>query len=70
MLLGVCFGLILYNFIHYNAHYGPEPNIGWIKAIRTHHLNHHFKDQHTMYGITCLIWDHFYKTMKPKLKYK
>ena len=62
MLLGILSGIILYNILHYCAHYGTEFKIGWLRALSQNHLNHHFKEQHSLYGITTKIWDHVFRT--------
>jgi sterol desaturase/sphingolipid hydroxylase (fatty acid hydroxylase superfamily) len=68
MVIGTIFGVLFYNLFHYYSHFGSEFSIGWMKALRNHHLNHHFKNQHILFGISSTLWDHFYKTMKPRLK--
>jgi sterol desaturase/sphingolipid hydroxylase (fatty acid hydroxylase superfamily) len=70
IFVGVISGLLFYNIIHYNCHLGPEVNIGWFRALRTHHMKHHFRDQNSRFGISATIMDHIFGTFTPKEKSK
>jgi len=50
-LLGVCFGYMMYEFVHYMTHSMPP-----FLSIQQHHLSHHQLCK-TKFGLTTRIWD-------------
>ncbi|EGG23714.1 Fatty acid hydroxylase [Cavenderia fasciculata] len=60
---GIACGYMLYDTIHYYFHHGE---ITWLpsklKEFKTHHLNHHYKDDNKNFGITSTIFDIIFGT--------
>jgi sterol desaturase/sphingolipid hydroxylase (fatty acid hydroxylase superfamily) len=64
-IAGFATGYLSYDMIHYWVHhFAPKSRIG--KAIRRHHLEHHFKHTTTGYGVSSPLWDVVFGTLHPK----
>jgi sterol desaturase/sphingolipid hydroxylase (fatty acid hydroxylase superfamily) len=48
---GVVSGYLFYDFMHWSVHY-REPWTSWGRALRRHHMSHHFADPTTNFGIS------------------
>lgn len=56
MLVGTALGYLAYDWIHYYTHHArPKTRIG--KFLRRYHMEHHFKDQSTHFGLSSPLWD-------------
>lgn len=56
LFAGVCLGYLAYDWIHYYTHhFRPTTRVG--KFLRRYHMEHHFKDQSTHFGISSPLWD-------------
>ncbi len=56
MLAGTLLGYLAYDWTHfYTHHFHPKGGIG--KYLRRYHLEHHFKDADTHFGISNPLWD-------------
>lgn len=59
--IGFGAGYLAYDTIHYVVHYFPlKGRIG--KALRAHHMRHHFKEPDRGYGVSNPFWDHVFRT--------
>lgn len=59
--VGTVAGYLLYELAHYGAHH-TVPRTPWGRAIRRHHLRHHFKDSGRNFGISSPLWDFVFRT--------
>lgn len=53
---GTVGGYLIYDWMHYYTHHG-RPKSGWLKKMRKFHLEHHFKDHETRFGLSSPLWD-------------
>jgi len=54
---GLIIGYIAYDLTHYYVHHG-KPTSGYFKKLRDHHMQHHFRNQDSGFGITSTLWDY------------
>jgi sterol desaturase/sphingolipid hydroxylase (fatty acid hydroxylase superfamily) len=58
---GFLFGYLCYDMIHYATHHLPmRSRLG--RALRRYHMNHHFVDDDTAYGVSNPLWDVIFAT--------
>jgi sterol desaturase/sphingolipid hydroxylase (fatty acid hydroxylase superfamily) len=62
---GIVAGYLWYDFLHYASHHF-KPRTNWGKAMRSHHLSHHFADTETNYGISHKWLDRLLGTLKAR----
>lgn len=43
---------LYYEYAHWAAHHDPNPRLPWVRAMKRHHLLHHFKNEHYWFGVT------------------
>jgi len=56
VIAGTVVGYLAYDWVHYYTHHArPRTRMG--KYLRRFHLEHHFKDQDTHYGLSSPLWD-------------
>jgi len=61
LLAGTTTGYLAYDWIHYYTHhFRPTTRLG--KFLRRYHMEHHFKDQKTHFGISSPLWDLVFRT--------
>jgi sterol desaturase/sphingolipid hydroxylase (fatty acid hydroxylase superfamily) len=48
---GIVVGYLFYDFMHWSVHY-RTPRTEWGRALRSHHMSHHFADPTTNFGIS------------------
>lgn len=63
-LAGLACGFMLYDAIHFYFHHGDAawfPN--FLKRMKTAHLNHHYKDDTTNFGVTSQLFDYAFGTV-------
>lgn len=53
---GVLLGYLCYDCIHYAIHH-TKISRGWMADLRKAHLNHHFRDPSTSFGISSRLID-------------
>lgn len=53
----------LYEFCHCVQHLPFTPRWEWLRALKKHHLAHHFHNEHGNYGITSVLWDRAFNTL-------
>lgn len=61
MLAGTLFGYLAYDWTHFYTHHA-RPKRGLGKFLRRYHLEHHFKDADTHFGISHPLWDFVFGT--------
>jgi 4-hydroxysphinganine ceramide fatty acyl 2-hydroxylase len=61
MFAGFLFGYLCYDMIHYATHHFPMKRGVWL-WLRQYHMRHHYKDDHTGYGVTSPLWDYVFRT--------
>lgn len=55
-------GYLGYDYIHYATHHFPmRSRLG--RAIRRHHLKHHYAGEQARYGVSSPLWDYVFGTM-------
>lgn len=64
-LAGLACGFMLYDAIHFYFHHGDAPWLpSFLKKMKTAHLNHHYKDDTTNFGVTSQIFDYLCGTLR------
>lgn len=60
---GFAFGYVCYDSIHYATHhFAMSGGVGrWLKQ---YHLRHHYRDDHTGYGVSSPLWDYVFGTTR------
>ncbi len=58
---GFVFGYIVYDMSHYAVHHITFKN-KLFKAIKKHHMLHHYKDPNAGFGFTSTVWDKAFGT--------
>jgi sterol desaturase/sphingolipid hydroxylase (fatty acid hydroxylase superfamily) len=65
LIAGTASGYIAYDWIHYYLHHGrPRTRAG--RFLKRYHLEHHYKDQTSHFGISSPLWDLVFQTFKAK----
>ena len=59
--LNACFagflsGYLVYDMTHYALHHATFHS-AWLKALKRHHMQHHFVDSSCGYGVSSPLWD-------------
>lgn len=60
---GIVSGYLFYDYLHFSVHALP-PRTRWGRAIRAHHLSHHFADPTTNFGLTQRFVDRMAGTLR------
>lgn len=60
--VGIVVGYLWYDFLHWSTHHG-EMRTDWGKALRAHHMAHHFADYEKNYGISHMWMDRLLGTL-------
>lgn len=61
LLAGTLLGYLAYELVHYSAHH-RRPRTALGRALRRHHLRHHFADPGRNFGISSPLWDLVFRT--------
>lgn len=61
LMSGFLIGYLAYDLIHYATHHFSM-RAGYWKFIKRHHMQHHYKDPDTRYGVSSPIWDWAFRT--------
>jgi sterol desaturase/sphingolipid hydroxylase (fatty acid hydroxylase superfamily) len=62
---GTVTGYIAYDWVHYYTHhFRPTTRIG--KFIRRYHMEHHYKDSDSHFGISSPLWDYVFGTARSR----
>ena len=61
LMSGFMIGYLIYDLTHYATHHLPMRS-GFAKYIKRHHMQHHYKDADTRFGVSFPIWDWVFRT--------
>ncbi|MGF1469403.1 MAG: sterol desaturase family protein [Sandaracinaceae bacterium] len=61
-MAGSLFGYLAYEAAHYQAPHG-RPTSRWLRALRDHHLKHHYERSDRRFGISSPLWDVVFRTL-------
>lgn len=64
LLAGGMLGYLAYEAAHWRAHHAPGARLG--RALRRHHMHHHFVDRAGNFGISTRLWDLVFRTCLKK----
>ncbi len=64
---GLLGGYLFYDFMHWSTHF-RKPLTKWGKAMRAHHMSHHFADVDTNFGISHRWIDRLLGSLKVRTK--
>jgi sterol desaturase/sphingolipid hydroxylase (fatty acid hydroxylase superfamily) len=59
---GYTAGYMFYDMVHYWTHHGRATS-PYAKALKRHHMLHHFRDKEARYGVSFAFWDYVFGTM-------
>lgn len=59
---GFVLGYCVYDCTHYIIHHWPIRS-GRLKALKTHHMDHHFHEPELRFGVSTTVWDRVFGTM-------
>ncbi len=62
LFVGFMTGYLTYDVIHYATHHFPMRS-GLLKAIKRHHMQHHYKSPDKRFGVSSPFWDIFFATL-------
>jgi len=62
LLSGFIVGYLAYDLTHYATHYFPMRR-GWLKFLKRHHMQHHYKTPDKRFGVSLPLWDWVFRTM-------
>ncbi|GIV66266.1 MAG: sterol desaturase family protein [Chloroflexota bacterium] len=58
---GFIIGYLLYDMTHYATHHWPMRS-GVLKALKRHHMRHHYKTPNQRFGVSSPLWDYIFGT--------
>ena len=61
LMAGFLAGYLVYDLTHYAQHHFPM-HAGYAKYIKRYHMQHHYKDPETRFGVSSPIWDWVFRT--------
>jgi sterol desaturase/sphingolipid hydroxylase (fatty acid hydroxylase superfamily) len=61
VMSGFMIGYLAYDLIHYATHHFPMRS-KFAKYIKRHHMQHHYKDASTRFGVSSPLWDWVFRT--------
>jgi sterol desaturase/sphingolipid hydroxylase (fatty acid hydroxylase superfamily) len=61
LMAGFLIGYLAYDLTHYATHHFPMRS-GYAKFIKRYHMQHHYKDPYTRFGVSSPIWDWVFRT--------
>ena len=61
LMAGFLAGYLAYDLTHYAQHHFPMRR-GYAKYIKRYHMQHHYKDPGTRFGVSSPIWDWVFRT--------
>jgi sterol desaturase/sphingolipid hydroxylase (fatty acid hydroxylase superfamily) len=62
---GILCGYLLYDTAHFFFHNSDFDN-RIFRALKTAHMNHHYKNDERNFGVTSPFWDHVFRTWDPQ----
>ena len=63
LMAGYMSGYLAYDLIHYSTHHMPMRS-GVARYLKRHHMQHHYKDPGTRFGVSSPLWDKVFGTMR------
>ncbi len=65
IMTGIWAGFLYYEAVHYRVHFNlsSSPFISWQRRA---HFYHHFTNSRRCFGVTSPLWDHVFKTARPR----
>jgi dihydroceramide fatty acyl 2-hydroxylase len=61
LMSGFIVGYLAYDLTHYATHHLPMRS-GYAKYIKRHHMQHHYKDAGSRFGVSSPLWDWVFRT--------
>ncbi len=61
LMAGFLVGYLAYDLTHYATHHFPMRS-GYAKYIKRYHMQHHYKDPDTRFGVSSPVWDWVFHT--------
>jgi len=61
LMSGFLIGYLAYDLTHYATHHWPMRS-AVAKYLKRHHMQHHYKDPTTRFGVSSPIWDWIFRT--------
>ncbi len=61
LMCGFLLGYLAYDLTHYATHHFPMRS-GYAKYIKRYHMQHHYKDPYTRFGVSSPVWDWVFRT--------
>jgi dihydroceramide fatty acyl 2-hydroxylase len=61
LMSGFMVGYLAYDLTHYATHHFPMRS-GYAKYIKRYHMQHHYKDAETRFGVSSPLWDWVFGT--------
>jgi len=61
LIAGFMVGYLAYDLLHYATHHFPMRR-GYAKFLKRYHMQHHYKDPDTRFGVSSPIWDWVFRT--------
>ncbi len=58
---GFLIGYLIYDLTHYATHHFPMRS-GYAKYVKRYHMQHHYKDPGTRFGVSSPVWDWVFRT--------
>ncbi len=62
LMAGYITGYLIYDLTHYATHHFPM-RAGYAKFLKRYHMQHHYKDPATRFGVSSPVWDWVFGTM-------
>jgi Sterol desaturase len=62
MFSGFLIGYLIYDLAHYATHHFPM-RYGFLKFIKRHHMQHHYKTPNKRFGVSSPLWDIVFRTL-------
>jgi sterol desaturase/sphingolipid hydroxylase (fatty acid hydroxylase superfamily) len=62
LLAGFLIGYLIYDLTHYATHHFPMRS-GYARYLKRYHMQHHYKDPDTRFGVSSPAWDWVFGTM-------
>jgi len=56
-------GYLIYDYSHYATHHFPMRH-PWLRALKRHHMQHHFSVKNAKYGVSSPLWDWVFGTLR------
>jgi sterol desaturase/sphingolipid hydroxylase (fatty acid hydroxylase superfamily) len=61
LMSGFLMGYLAYDLTHYATHHFPMRS-GYAKYIKRYHMQHHYRDPDTRFGVSSPVWDWVFRT--------